>query len=158
MSLPWGGTGENWFQRRRDDHDVRQIGLSGSIQIRQEDGMEESISIQVEYPIGLDCTGGCPSKAAPHSGNLLNRFYTFSIARAGGKISAPVTSWEAGFGGELFKGGVCLRLEGGDLLGPRSGSASSSALLPGRPERSLPGLALFESNPPDYKQFNRVPV
>jgi hypothetical protein len=47
--------------------------------------MEESISDQVEYPIDLGCTSGCPSKTATHSGNLLNRFYTFSRARVGGR-------------------------------------------------------------------------
>ena len=158
MNSAWGGTGENWLQRRRDDHDVRQIGLSGSIQIRQEDGMEESISTQVEYPIDLGCTSGCPSKTATHSGNLLNRFYTFSIARAGGRSLLRSRDERQFLEASFLKCGVLPSARRGRFAPAPFWRRIFIGPLPGRPERPLPGLALLGSKPPNYNQFNRLPV
>jgi hypothetical protein len=99
----------------------------------------------------------CPSQTATRSGNALYRFYTFSIARAGGRSllrSRDERQFLAvGFLKAVFAFGsnwaICSALFWRRVfIGP----------LSGRLERPLPRLALLGSKPPNCNQFKRLPA
>ena len=132
--------------KRADSYTGNQTGWNGRIDL--DPG---------RYPIDLGCTSGCPSQTATHSGNALYRFYTFSIARAGGRSllrSRDERQFLAvGFLKAVFAFGsnwaICSALFWRRVfIGP----------LSGRPERPLPRQALLGSQPPNYNQFNRLPA